>query len=371
MRFYDHVNAVFGSPVFKRHTTLDTAIIRAETNGVWGGVVVLLGGIAGAACDDGPDPVLIQGSSGHIPIDPSVDVFRGKDLLPPVVVDVCGGVESTEHPELVNQAFAVQSRGPVDLYLVPIASFRDHHSIGDVVHVFPRVGYRSLNVDMDGRGVEDVSTHVLLYAVFCSLTTPNIVEQGAVGIENGVEVPIEIGVYIVEWLCVSLLERPGFGWIARGVFPTEIGPSIVFIIPALEVHAAARAVARSRVVPRQCDLADPNRIFREVLNDRAIGVGKYAVDIREELLLLGIGLHHEVRCDVGAHGERVVLEVAVAPEHGAPSFGDPENGCGDHDRIASSEFELAVRIVHLTDFDVHVNGVVHDVRTVLEQEGLL
>ncbi len=219
--------------------------------------------------------------------------------------------------------------------------------------------------------MEGVSAHVLLHAVFCSLTTPNVVEQGAVGIENGVEVAVEIGVYIVERLGVSLLERPGFGRIARGVFPAEIGPAIFFVIPALEVHAAARAVTRSRVVPRQGDLADPDRIFGEVFNDRAIGVGKHAVDIREELLLLGIGLHHEVRCDVGAHGERVVLEVAVAPKHGAPSFGDPEYGCGDHDRISSREFELAVRIVHLTDSDVHVNGVVHDVRTVLEQEGFL
>ena len=42
----------------------------------------------------------------------------------------------------------------------------------------------------------------------------------------------------------------------------------------------------------------------------------------------------------------------------------------DH-RVTTREFQLPIGIVHLTDFESHVNGVIHQMRTVLEQQRIL
>ena len=155
LRFDHDVDAVFRCPVGKRDAALGAAVVGPESNRVGGGVVELLGRVARAAGDDGPNPVLVQGAGGHVIVDPRVDVLGGENLLPGLVVHVRGRVEPAVQPELVDQSLVVHRGGPVDLDLREVAAFRDDDAIVERVDILPRIGHAALDVDEDGgRGEE-------------------------------------------------------------------------------------------------------------------------------------------------------------------------------------------------------------------------
>ena len=196
-------------------------------------------------------------------------------------------------------------------------------------------------------------------------------EQRAVGVGQDVEVAVGIRVDIVELLGVGTVRGPGATGQAGGVFPSQLGSAICFVVAALQTHGATGAVRRTAVVPAESDMAHPDGVCGEVALRLGIGVHEVPVFEQEVLGFLGVSLHGEFLGDVRAQGQDVVVQVPVRPQHGPAAFGGPQDGCGHHHGVSTGELQLSIGIVHLPNLDVHVDGVVHQVRAVLEQQRVL
>ena len=365
--FHVDQHAVHWSAHLKGDATTDSTDAGPPPDWVRGGIEEFFG-IAASTVDEGTDPVLIQDASCKVLVDEPGDVLRAEDLLPSILIWIGGLIQASVQAVLVDDAIGVDGLVPLDAHLVGVAAFRDKDLIGIAVDLLPGV----LDVTQDAHGhrgrVVDLSAQFLFNPVLGRFTGPTAVDQGAVvdfnHIHDAVLVPVGIGPGQGQFRVVrgedAVIPIPRLR--RQQVFPAVVGAEVGHtLVTPLEAQLTAAGGHIGTVVPHESCGAGGHR-------GTVSGVIQRHLHLQQAFLLRG-RLHHKQRIWGRAEVDHIV-RLTVTPQGHSAAFGGQDGNGADVQGVATSESDFVSTAVQVSHGDVHHDAVLHDVGTVLQDQGI-